>query len=100
MEAKHTQAEEEFKDAVSHLGNLYEEAKDSLNSLTIIKHEGLYYNQLYSKLHEIRNVSAATLQENFKLKQDIETIQSDVDSGVEEVNKLKQIGRASCRERV
>lgn len=56
----------EFEKFIDQLGSLYEEGKDCLNSLTIIKDEQDKYHRLFGILKEIRDLSANHAQQNLK----------------------------------
>jgi hypothetical protein len=54
--------EKEFDDSLTELGNLYEEGKDCLHSLSILEDEKKDYWRLFEILKEMRDLSAINMQ--------------------------------------
>lgn len=54
--------EKEFEQSLKMLGDLYEEGKDCLNSLSILEDEREHYHRLFDILKEMRDLAGTTMQ--------------------------------------
>lgn len=59
-------SQEEFDRSLKQLGDLYEEGKDCLHSLSILNEEREHYNRVFDIIRELRDIAAVSLKANLK----------------------------------
>lgn len=56
--------EKQFNETLKIIGDLYEEGKDCLFSLSILEEEHKYYHRLFEIIQEMRDLAATNLKVN------------------------------------
>jgi hypothetical protein len=60
--------EKQFDDQLKRIGDLYEEGKDCLHSLSILEEERDDYSRVFEIVRELRDIAAVSLKANHEIK--------------------------------